>query len=206
MNRNQTEKPVKDRHGYHASRDHAMYDYMQTNLIRYRWVHELDVHFTEVLNAERPLEFLNRLQAITENIKFQSDNEEEILKFLNKVTDLLKIIISIKPRLAFDLKKNIEFNTELKTLSEMPSPKIGEVNILYPLTVKMEGQENTMKLAVSRFIEGLFYGTVQIHIFAKIQVFAGDGFQNLSVPQNINYKGLEMIYVLLDRTQGNYSF
>ena len=70
----------------------------------------------------------------------------------------------------------------------------------------MEGQENTMKLAVSRFIEGLFYGTVQIHIFAKIQVFAGDGFQNLSVPQKINYKGLEMIYVLLDRTQCNYSF
>ena len=179
---------------------------MQTNLIRYRWVHDLDFHFSEILNTERPLEFLNRLQAITENIKFQGENEEEIIKFLNKVTDLLKVIISIKPRLAFDLKKNIEFNTELKTLSEMAGPKIGKENVLYPVSIKMEGQKNTMKLAVSRFIEGLFYGTVMIDIFAKIQVFAGNGFQNLSVPQNINYKGLEMIYVLLDRTQGNYSF
>ena len=129
MNRHQTEKPVKDRRGYHTFRDEIMYDYMQTNLIRYRWVHSLDFHFSEVLNTERPLEFLNRLQAITENIKFQSENEEEIIKFLNKVTDLLKIIISTKPKLAFDLKKNIEFNTELKTLSDMPAPKIDKVSV-----------------------------------------------------------------------------
>ena len=88
----------------------------------------------------------------------------------------------------------------------MSGPKIENESLLYPLAITMEGHENTMKLAVPRFIEGLFYGTVMIDIFAKIQVFAGNGYNNQSVPRKTNYKGLEMIYVLLDRTQGNYSF
>merc|ERR1712168_324542 len=106
---------------------------MQNNLIRYQWVHYLDFYFREVLNTERPLEFLNRLQAITENINSQCESEEEIIKFLNKVTDLLKIIIAIKPRLAFELKKNIGYSNELKTLSEVSGPKIEEESLLYPL-------------------------------------------------------------------------
>ena len=193
-----TPKPVKDKYGNVKNDDEMLEDFAQTNLRRYEWVHKIHFHFREVLNTDRPLEFFSRLQSITENMKLHESKESDELKLLNAVTDLLKIIIAIRPKLAFDLKKNKELNNELRKLKEIPGPKIDSGSVLYQLS--RAPREDTMKLAVSKVIEGLFYGSTMIEVFAKIQVFAART-PRQTFPSSYNlYKGFGMIYVLIDRT------
>ena len=199
MNLYRTPKPVKTENGNYRNDDETIEDFSQTNLRRYQWVHKIHFHFREVLNTERPLEFLNRTQSIAENIKLHEDKCSDAGKMLEAVTDFLKIVISIKPKMSFDLKRNKDFNNELRKLKEIPGPKISQDSLLHQLSV--EPKEDTMKLAVSRFIEGLFYGSTMIEVFAKIQIFATHT-PAKSFPASYNlYKGFEMIYVLIDRNR-----
>ena len=199
MNLYRTPKPVKTDEGYYRNDDETLEDFSQTNLRRYQWVHKIHFHFREVLNTERPLEFLNRMQSITESIKLHEERCSDAGKMLEAVTDVLKIVISIKPRTSFDLKRNKDFNNELRKLYEIPGPKITSDSLLHQLSI--EPKEDTMKLAVSKFIEGLFYGSTMIEVFAKIQIFASNTSLN-TFPASYNlYKGFEMIYVLIDRNK-----
>ena len=192
-------KPVKDEYGNFKNDDDTLEDFAQTNLRRYQWVHKINFHYREVLNTERPLEFLNRIQSITENIKLHEEKCSGAGKFLDAVTELLKIVISIKPRMSFDLKRNEDFNNELRKLQEIPGPKIGKDSLLHQLSKGL--REDTMKMAVSRVIEGLFYGSTMIEIFAKIQVFESHTSVK-SFPASYNlYKGFGMIYILIDRNR-----
>ena len=199
MNLYRTPKPVKTDEGYYRNDDETLEDFSQTNLRRYQWVHKIHFHFREVLNTERPLEFLNRMQSITESIKLHEERCSDAGKMLEAVTDVLKIVISIKPRTSFDLKRNKDFNNELRKLYEIPGPKITSDSLLHQLSI--EPKEDTMKLAVSKFIEGLFYGSTMIEVFAKIQIFASNtSLKTFPASYNL-YKGFEMIYVLIDRNK-----
>ena len=199
MNLYRTPKPVKTDEGYYRNDDETLEDFSQTNLRRYQWVHKIHFLFREVLNTERPLEFLNRMQSITESIKLHEERCSDAGKMLEAVTDVLKIVISIKPRTSFDLKRNKDFNNELRKLYEIPGPKITSDSLLHQLSI--EPKEDTMKLAVSKFIEGLFYGSTMIEVFAKIQIFASNtSLKTFPASYNL-YKGFEMIYVLIDRNK-----
>ena len=199
MNLYRTPKPVKTDNGNYRNDDETLEDFSQTNLRRYQWVHKIHFHFREVLNTERPLEFLNRMQSITESIKLHEERCSDAGKMLEAVTDVLKIVISIKPRTSFDLKRNKDFNNELRKLYEIPGPKITSDSLLHQLSI--EPKEDTMKLAVSKFIEGLFYGSTMIEVFAKIQIFASNtSLKTFPASYNL-YKGFEMIYVLIDRNK-----
>ena len=199
MNLYRTPKPVRTDEGYYRNDDETLEDFSQTNLRRYQWVHKIHFHFREVLNTERPLEFLNRMQSITESIKLHEERCSDAGKMLEAVTDVLKIVISIKPRTSFDLKRNKDFNNELRKLYEIPGPKITSDSLLHQLSI--EPKEDTMKLAVSKFIEGLFYGSTMIEVFAKIQIFASNtSLKTFPASYNL-YKGFEMIYVLIDRNK-----
>ena len=199
MNLYRTPKPVKTENGNYKNDDETIEDFSQTNLRRYQWVHKIHFHFREVLNTERPLEFLNRMQSITESIKLHEERCSDAGKMLEAVTDVLKIVISIKPRTSFDLKRNKDFNNELRKLYEIPGPKITSDSLLHQLSI--EPKEDTMKLAVSKFIEGLFYGSTMIEVFAKIQIFASNtSLKTFPASYNL-YKGFEMIYVLIDRNK-----
>ena len=199
MNLYRTPKPVRTDDGYYRNDDETLEDFSQTNLRRYQWVHKIHFHFREVLNTERPLEFLNRMQSITESIKLHEERCSDAGKMLEAVTDVLKIVISIKPRTSFDLKRNKDFTNELRKLYEIPGPKITSDSLLHQLSI--EPKEDTMKLAVSKFIEGLFYGSTMIEVFAKIQIFASNtSLKTFPASYNL-YKGFEMIYVLIDRNK-----
>ena len=193
-----TPKPVVDKYGNMKNDDDTLEDFAQTNLRRYNWVHKIQFHFREVLNTERPLEYFSRLQSIVENVKLHEAKESDGFKLLEAVIDYLKVIIAIRPRTAFDLKKNKDYNNELRKLKDTPGPKIDPDSLLHQVSKSL--REDTMKLAVSKFIEGLFYGATMIEVFAKIQVFAART-QRQTFPSSYNlYKGFEMVYVLIDRT------
>ena len=88
MNLYRTPKPVKTDEGYYRNDDETLEDFSQTNLRRYQWVHKIHFHFREVLNTERPLEFLNRMQSITESIKLHEERCSDAGKMLEAVTDV----------------------------------------------------------------------------------------------------------------------
>jgi hypothetical protein len=131
-------------------------------------------------------------------LKLHEAKESDGFKLLEAVTDYLKVIITIRPRMAFHLKKNKDYNNELRKLKDTRGPKIDPDSLLHQVSRAL--REDTMKLAVSKFIEGLFYGSKMIEVFAKIQVFATRT-PRQTFPSSYNvYKGFEMVYVLIDRT------
>lgn len=175
-------------------------EYVATNLLRYSWTFKLYTHF-HPLDITRPAEFLGMISTILEKMKSQGNLENGTMQILQHTTEFLKIVLAVKPLSAKDVMDNQELNNFLTSLENKSIPRMLCDEPLRPTTIMPDGFQRSMKSVVSNVLEGCIFATAKIEIFCNLQKAVCKKIISPSNREKIcKFKGIEMMYVILDRS------
>ena len=175
-------------------------EYTDTNMKRYAWVFKLPKHF-KALDITKPLNFLTTIATVLDNLRMREYSEAGSFKIFQKASELIKNILEIRPAKSLDVMHYRKYQESLEHLKGTPIPEMEPGETLAQISKIPEEFENSMRYAVSSVIEGCIFATAQIEIFCNLQKAVPKRFIRRCGRQQIcKFKGIEMVYVILDQS------
>ena len=173
-------------------------EYTKKNLTRYAWIFKMYTHF-HLLDISRPAEYIGTISRTLDMLKNRENKNSCTYRILHSTTELLKSILKVKPLKSKDVIDDKEYNNMLTSLQETSTPLIVFDEPLRQVTSVPDGFEKSMKYVVSTVIEGCIFATANIEIFCRLQKAVCKMYLKSGRHRICNFKGIEMIYVILDR-------
>ena len=166
---------------------------------KFEWVRRIDHYILDKIDPGNPIEFIDKITIVIENMKLFEPSYTAGYNVLTLTVGFLRRIIRIKPRTSFETKSNFYINQAYRMLYDMAGPEIPEGEFLYELCRKEFGITISMKRVVSRFLEGIFFGTVKKEIFEKIKNHTDrKSGRRTNREKDTIFDGFEMIYTIID--------